>query len=398
MSLVFTLKMLCDLCFYFAFANTVSAMLGGQSAAQALPLFAVCAYACAALRDKGRLRLAPLALLPACFLLLPVSLPNVILVLPVMAYLGVSAYRLRTLPDAFSYSETFFLFAKLYFPFLFIQLVMGMLVRLEAVSLPYALVFFISAVVLMRMLRHGKETIEQSRFRVMSIVQVLGVVLLSALFGNMVFLGLCGALLRMVYFNIFAPLLTVVLIAVIFVLSPLFYLIGKLPRSSRDPVELEGQMAAEIIEDSLERLPSASFNAIKAILIVAAVALGIYLLILLFRKLSAYSEQVVSPPGLREQRFAVPAGARPPRRAFAAGDPVREIYRKFLGYCRKVGIERLPYRTSADYGRLTESRFDSPEQAGEFRSLYLDVRYGGKQASREGVRKMRDILATFRRT
>ena len=398
MSLVFTLKMLCDLCFYFSFANTVSAMLGGRSATQTLPLFIVCAYLCAALRDKGRLRLAPLVLLPACFLLLPLRLPDFALILPAMAYLGVSVYRLRQLPDAFSYSETFFLFAKLYLPFLFIQLVMGMLARLEAVSLPYALIFFISAIVLMRMLRHGRETIEQSRFRVMSIVQVIGVVVLSALFGNMVFLGLCGSLLRMVYFDIIAPLLTVVLIAFIFILSPLFYLLGMIPRSTNEAIELDGQFTAEVLEDSMERLPSASYNAIKAILIVAAVVLGVYLLILLFRKLSDYREQTISPPGLRESRYAVPVAARPPGRVSAAGDPVRDVYRKFLIHCRKIGIERLPYRTSADYGRLTESRFDSPEQAGEFRSLYLDVRYGGRKATREEARKMRDILVSFRRT
>lgn len=399
MSLAFTLKILCDLCFYSAFANFFSFLFGGQPAMQALPLFAACAYMSAVLSQKGGLRLLPLAALPAYFLIVPFNLANAALFLPSAAYLVYMAAGGRgegSISAQEGAGNIFLFFLKIYFPFTVLMLIMGMRAAVESASLPYAFVFLISSVVLMRMLRHDAAVLSQTRFRIMNTCQVFAVVLLGAFLGSKSFLSLCGLALKTFYFRIIAPVLVFLFMGVMYLLWPLFYLLGKLPESEHEMPEINMQLGVPF-EEEMGVPRSAGGDILKAFLYLAVIALAVYLVFMLFKKLSSYGAQTAGPPGAKERRYALDPGRKPVGQGIRIENQIRRVYRKFLGLCHKSGIEKLAYRTSADYERMMGARFASREEAARFRSLYIGARYGGKDALQQDTQEMKRIFASFKK-
>jgi hypothetical protein len=88
---------------------------------------------------------------------------------------------------------------------------------------------------------------------------------------------------------------------------------------------------------------------------------------------------------------------RRPRGRLFRDDSVRGYYRRFLSLCAKTGVAIKPYLTTADYERLTRTRFGTLGEAEQFRSIYIETRYGEKPADRDGIRRMKELLASFRK-
>ena len=115
-----------------------------------------------------------------------------------------------------------------------------------------------------------------------------------------------------------------------------------------------------------------------------------------FKWLLRYNGQAAAPFVL-SGRFSVQPDRNSARRRLFSDNPIREAYRKFLVICKKTGIQIETHKTSADYERHARARFKSPEDAGMFRSLYINTRYGEKTATPENRRKMKEILAGFKK-
>ena len=178
---------------------------------------------------------------------------------------------------------------------------------------------------------------------------------------------------------------------------PLFTLLGRLLRRGFDidPESYTQEFAFAPPEEILTQGSTRIFDALRFLLSLVLVILVIYLVYRLFRRLLSYTVQTLGPSVTTEQRISLAPGRKTAKRWLYPGDPIRETYRKFLVLCRKAGIERLAHFTSADYEGHAKGKFASLDEAAQFRSLYINVRYGEKVASTEEKRKMKKILASF---
>ncbi|MCL2120745.1 MAG: hypothetical protein FWH28_00665 [Clostridiales bacterium] len=394
MTLLFSLKLVCDLCYYFALASFFSFYFGGSPLIVTLLLFAFCIYACGRLVARGKLRFLPLAFLPLCFLYRPAP-ANALVLLPAMAYVAVSVYRLDGIPRMFSYSENFLFFLRTYLPFMILTLLMGGKAGLEPASLPFAFIFLTASMLLMHMLRHNPETISQARFQWMSAFQALAVILSGVLFSSRAFFSFSGWVLRTAYFRIIAPILVLLIRVILFILTPLLLLLERLPQFSRDREETEILTDMGFFEEELADLPAARYDLLRAFLYLALILLILYLFYRLFKRLSNYSGLSVDHTGSGMRRFPVSADQKPAERGKAMHHPVRALYRKYLIQCRKRGIHKENHLTSADFERLTRTHFQNPEAAAAFRSIYIQARYGEKDTDRKEIDRMKTILAEF---
>ena len=396
MNIAYTLKIICDLCFYFAFANTISSLFGGDPVLAALPVFAVSVYFCVILVPKGKARYFPLAAMLAFLLIIPVTLVNAIVLAPAVVYVIISIRMLEPFSESFSYSGVFFLFLKVYIPFLIIMLVAGALSHLEAASIFFAFLFLILSVLLMRMLRHTAETLAQTRFKIINLVQVFLVVILGGVLGSRNFLSFLGSAFKFFYFNVLSPILWLLTNAFLYILWPLMSLLGLITLSEHEGQEIENFSPAEVLGEQLNENPPVGSEIIKAILILAAIAAAVFLLYKFFRRVLSFDKNVQEASPTNNARAAIPS-AQPPKRGRSGENQIRAVYRKFIIVCQKHGIKKLSNMTTADYEWCTKARFDSTDSAAEFRSIYINVRYGDKTADKDETRKMKEHFASFRK-
>lgn len=402
MSFVFTLKKLGDICFYLAFANYFAAFGGAAAAVQTLPVFIICSYLSAALSKKGKLRFLPLFILPACFLIMPLNPANFFLLLPAFVYLAVSIYRINRMPASFDYSGIFKIFLAAFLPFFVIMFTIrgfyttqGRTISHDEVVLPFAFIFVITSILLMRITRHGPEIFSQPRYILMNSLHIIALVVLGVILGSRTFIDLFGFVIRTLYFEVILPILIFLIMGLFTLLGPLFNRINPLE------LRLEGREAGDgytTWEEMLdldfsapERLP-----VLRSFLILLGITLIVYFVYRALKKLLEYKEQTVSPSG-HNGRFSLPPQVKPVTLKFFTNNPIRETYRKFLRICRKTGIKSQAYNTSADFETFTKMRFESPDEAALFRSLYINTRYGEKKAAGDDVRKMKKILAAFKK-
>ena len=86
MSLCFGIKILCDLSVYFIYAQLICEWLGTPVDARgALVLLALAGGLSCFLRGRGRVRFAPLVLVPVCLFLMPGWVGALVLLAPAIA-------------------------------------------------------------------------------------------------------------------------------------------------------------------------------------------------------------------------------------------------------------------------------------------------------------------------
>ena len=278
------------------------------------------------------------------------------------------------------------------------MIAVGGRVHLEAASLPFALIFLISSALLMNTLRHDKDTRATTHFRIINLMQVLGIVLLGALLGNRAFFGFIGFLLRTFYFNVIAPLLMALITVIIFILRPLFNLIervsGRIESADANTQEFE---AFDGPEEAYYPDPGGTgYEVVRSIFYLLLFALAIYLIYRLFKWLLNNTAASSGRKEAPERSFSIAPGRKQGKRRLFSSNQIREIYRKFLELCRKNGIEKEPYLTSADYELISRVRFENADDSALFRSFYIKTRYGEKPPEEEEVQKMKEIFHTFR--
>ncbi|MCL2126125.1 MAG: hypothetical protein FWH33_09095 [Oscillospiraceae bacterium] len=397
MILAVTLKILCDICFYLAFANTIASLAGGDPVVYSLPFFAVAVYLSTAFAPKGKIRYASLILLPAIFLVVPITLANAAVLLPVIVYTVISVRKLTSIPETFSYNRIFFLFLKLYLPFMIAFWAFGGRNHLEAASLLFAFVFLVLSVMLMRMLRHTPETLAQRRFKIINISEVVVVVAVGVALGTKSVLSVLGAALRLLYLNVISPLLWFLFTCVVYILTPLFNLIGPFKTKERPPIELEMAGMDEMLDEEIDFTNVRAQEVIKAVLIIIGIALAILLIIKLFKRIMAFDEGETDSSQSGTARSSIPDAPAPHKRRHAGDNHVRAIYKRFIIAGQRHGIDRLPGMTTADYKNMMLQNFDSVADAETFRNIYIDVRYGEKEPGKDDPKKMRDIFTAVKK-
>ena len=396
--MIFILKLICDLSFYFAFANFIAYLYGGSLQITVLLVPVLAATLCFQMRDKGAGGLLPLLLMAGIWLGIPGNFANFVVVMPSIAYCCFLVAHLDEYNGRYDYSDIFGYFAKTYLPFAIIaSLFWGELIAIS--SLPFALTFVAASIVLLRMTRHNSEVGFSRGFMIQNASTVIFAVFLGYLLGSEKMFMLYKEVVRGAYFQVIAPILIMVITVLIYLLRPLFSLLETIflgnTVSQEEAYIMPGQVEEwEFMEEvELVRLGN---DFVRALLYIALFALIAFMIYKLFVKLYHRQMGADTTHGITQRRSAIGGEGRrvTPRRA---NSPVRHIYQRYISLCRSLGFELQKNTTSENLEVFTAEKLQDKVAATRLREIYLPVRYGEAQAGREVVREARAAFDEIRR-
>ena len=351
MIFVYILKIIADLSFYFTFASFIAAVF---------------------------------------------ALPGIILFLPPAAYVIYSVIAIlkwnhssknsklsgQFVHKQFAYEGIFTLYLKLFFPFAFVMILFARS-YFETASLPFAITFFTSAVILMRMMRQQPQVRKQLQFRLFNMLPIVCVFLAGIALTSRQFLNLSSMILSLIYFNVIAPILLALGMAIAFILSPLFWLLSPVLQEGA-PVH-EGYMGDYDYQEGAESALWTELEVLRSLAGMVLVLLVVYLLVKFFRTLMVQQLRVASVGDIIQKYVSVYEEKPAKGRSRGPVGQVRRYYRRFLRFCRKNGVPSEMYMTSADYESLSTERFNLEDEAARFRDIYIAGRYGGKEVTQNDV-------------
>ncbi len=396
------LRMLSDLTFYASFAGLIAWQFGAPSLLPFLLLQSACFGLSAGLRKYKAWRMA--VLLPG---VMSIGLP----------WLSLSA-RLTLLPPALyglymawkgeyglswdHQERTFSVFWKAYLLAAALFILVGQWETVLSGSLPYCILMLLASVVLLRTLRHDPSVYLQRGNQIVNLLFVAVPAAAAWLLSSERVLDGITWLLRTLYLELCAPVISAVLIAAAFLLFGLFKALGwLLSLFGASASSQEQELALAPIQDALgEALESAGDGSalIERIFLGLAILLGIFILFRLFRWLSQKDMErgageawkvTRTLPGQEES----PAGDSRPTSAVLR---IRRQYRKFLKLYTQQGGRFDASQTSGEIQTMAGPIFSDPDAVSELRELYINARYHN-QGTREDAARMKELYLRLKK-
>ncbi|MCD8160220.1 MAG: DUF4129 domain-containing protein [Clostridiales bacterium] len=395
------LKLLSDLGLYYAFCGFFVVLAGAEAPVLlwAWGVQSLTGLLTWLLRDRGRLRFLPLALLAVGWLLPGGGVPAWVAMAPPAAYVVWLTAMQRYLPEWGRQVDIFSVFWKVFLIFCLFMLVMGCGEILSAITIPAGLTSLACCVLLNRALRHDLSVCCQPRYQAMNLMMAAGMGLAALALSSKAFLQGCGAVLWWIYKTVFWPILMAVgqlLVGAIYVVMWLLSWIGLTVTGEEQDAQ---NLALGDTDELLEGLEAAENNSelfswvcIALVLILAAV-----LLVFVFRWLSRSSRRTEEQPDSRTVRSSVRSEGVRPLSPFGRS-PVRRVrlhYQTFLKLCRDRGLELERSDTSQDVTTKSVHRFD-PAAVRELRQLYIAARYND-QATGEDAARAKELCQALKR-
>lgn len=395
MSLVFTLKMLSDICFYYSYINLLGYPFGGAVGLEVLIPFLLAAWGSALRPQQPLWRYLPLACLLTLGWFTPHNLAAFLLLLPPIIYLIWQTQQLESFSGRFDYSDILSLFLRSYLPFALVMAIPAGAALQE--SIPFALLCFGTGVSLQRMVRHDPEVFLSRRFAFFNGLTVLLTVVLGVSLGSPPLRYLYRRVLATIYLRIIAPILLFIVTGLGYLFVPVFYYLQKL--FTKIPEEGFTFQIEEIapLEELGVTLAQEKNTLLMAVVYAALLALLVYVIYKLFRKLNVEQLQSRSDPGLTERRFTLPSSTRGSQSSGRL-TPLRALYRRYMQACQTTGFHLSHITTTADLERFSQSRHSNRELPSRLRALYLPVRYGEATPSLDDLNEAREIVAELQKT
>jgi hypothetical protein len=263
---------------------------------------------------------------------------------------------------------------------------------------PFGLVFLTGSVILMRMLRHDENTINQTRFKILNLLSVVGVVLFGLVISSPPFLELCKNTVKSIYLYLIAPVLLFIITQAVNILSFILSFFNFEGFNNRlEPFKMEPVESTDFINPNQYVEPGAADETIKTILIIIILAFVVLLIIRIFRALARNRYRVDNGAGVILERTIIDI-VRPKRVALSGpSGKIRDMYKKIIQRCIKKGIPISISATSQDISRMSSHYFEEVKDAERIREIYINTRYGDRAASKEEVREFKRIYLRFKK-
>jgi len=383
MELVFFCKLLSDLSLYFAFAAYLFAWFGNPPALIfPLLILLTAAVACYSLRQRVSegLRLLPLGLLLFCLFFAKNIFDFLLLLLPCI-YVSLICKRQIYRIDYNTQHDSFMFGIKILPLMLLPSLFTQNFNQLKQGALPFIVLFLICGVLLLRILRHDENTIQQTRFKLMNASAVIACCFLGFELSREVALQTGARMLSLFYHAIISPIFQLFGYA----LGMIAWLIALLLRFFIADLQVT-RPEIEIVDTT----PAAASLTAKPPLILPhwLIVLGLAVLIaailvitiLVFRRLLGRAQPAVDnskPSEIREALRPLKSSQRVAKDYFAPSDPrqaIRFYYRKFLKLYLSMGIPFNHSKTSAQIQEAASPFFEKSLLA-QLRKIYVAARY-----------------------
>ena len=346
------------------------------------------------------LRFLPL-LLPILAVFSRPTLPQILHVLPIWAYLGFSMFTDRVEINYADFRSHFSLGLRILLLMVFGPLFPGRVSEAFTGAVPYLVGMLVCGVCLLRMLREQRpDGLRQGIY--MALFILLCALLTVGRAPQLLIRGL-----GLVYRFLIAPVIlaAAVLIAVlIYGIYAVFTWLASLARGEPEPLQLRLESAAETlgVEEQVETVV-ADLQGLRTVLIVLAAAALLFLLYRLFRRLLGKKPGASSANPWREResdRAAAGISGRKPG-AFRPRDPrmaVRWDYAHFISECRRRGVPLREGMTASELADRSAAVFPGADPAA-LTAIYLPARYDlSGHISPEEARRSGELWRSLKRS
>ena len=385
------LKQVCDICFYMTIVSLVGLVFSVGNLISTLPVFAIVAFLVAFLAPYGKIRYLGALPLLLIFLVVPLTMTHVL----ILAFAYVLMIFTFPKPDAHKKSpeyEGVFKIFLMVFGFLFILIVTfggvaGEIYDFIDGAVLFAISFLINSIILMRLARHDEYVIKQSRFKMMNLLSIFGIIVVTFLLSTDIFLSTLFNLLRLFYLYIIVPILTVVAWIFVIIISFITSFINFSPGDwvfewPEFEMELGGEDLALHLTDTGETSSP----------LAVGIVLGIILLIFtiwLFKKLTTVVDMPAQrDDGIEEERFLLADEKRKRFQRRTKENEIREVYRKFLQLLTKKEKKVAHHQTTYEIQNILINKIDA-KKLSHLRESYIKTRYGYKNFSKEDVKTIK---------
>ena len=391
MSLCFFLKLLSEISLYYVAANSaLSITLTGVESL--IPTF-ICAAVGALgfwMEEKhSSKRLFVLPLLLTVFFFGQTFGTYLALGLPVL-YVGMLIWQKRYFMDHDSQVDFFrvgmMVACVLSIPFAF-------LMKLDYI-IPFILLFLLSSIFMLRLVRQDAEIFNETKFRMLNLLTVGGIMLLTLFISSDLFLSTAGMILGKIYEILVVPIFYVIYAggyALYYLFIEIIFADGWGDTTKQLNFGDMG-MPDEIKEALLEE---EMVNGDPFLMILRGVILivGVLLVILMvYRNGKGRSRK--EEGSVREARSSVTA-IRPEEKIYADRIPPREpraavryYYRNFLRLCQNLGHEFPKFYNSKTIENTVSHQFDE-NTLKTMRQTYIRARYSEHEITKDDVSNMK---------
>ena len=351
-------------------------------------------------RGKPWLRWLPTAAAIPAMLVIS-NWPGRLATLPMAAYLPLYIYNNRRAPD-YDYAADRFRHSLIGMG---VALFLGALFRAASWKrgLPYLFLYFTLNMTLLRLLRHDDRVARSRRFRVLNLAGVALVCAAGFALSQPAVIAAVRVAWNWFLENIVVNLLTALAFVLQYLLYALAWLITRIFGEGAmgidappDPLSTEGgQSLLPRSPAEVRMLPVWVQWAVKGI----GIALLAVLAFVILRALSRRVSRTSTDSGNDERESLDAEAPREPRRLLRRRDPqqgVRRWYRRALALIRARNGRVAPTMNTLQIQQENAETVDY-DAMDALRELYLPVRYGGHEATREDVARAKEAYERLRK-
>ena len=301
-------------------------------------------------------------------------------------YVGLMIWQKRYYMDHDSQSDFFrigmFAVGALSVPFVLLK-------KIDFIA-PFVLLYLMSGIFGLRLMRQDASIFNETRFRVLNLLSVAGIVLLAVLISSDWFLGLAGMILGKIYDVLVIPIFYVIYAcgyALYYLFIEIIFAGGYGDTTKK--LNFGDMSMPDEMKDAL--LGEEQVNGEPFLMLLKGVFLivGILLVLLLVYR-NSKSRNSRSKDSAREARTSVTM-IRPEEKIYAdhiaPREPraaVRYHYRNFLRLCLSLGQEFPRHYTSQHIENMTIGNFDK-ETLKSMRKTYIRARYSEHDITKDDV-------------
>ncbi|MBQ2865705.1 MAG: DUF4129 domain-containing protein [Clostridia bacterium] len=399
--LLFT-KLLSDIGYYFVFAHYLGGYIGvTYSFALTVGVMCLAGALSAVCAKKGALRLLPPAL--AMLLLLQGhTLMDFVVMVPPLIYLWAVCIKEAFVPDGNEYKELFALQLKTLVALPFIFVFKPDMHALKNYCLPALILFLLSAVLAMRMMRHSTDVLKSPRFQLQNALTVGALLTAAWAISSKNFLKITGkavAALRWILAPVFQAAAVAVSWAFTVFMRGVMALFGFLGRvfgnDNFEKPQIEVQDGIKEEMDLLEGYVAPDSKTFVTVIMVIVIIIGLICAYFIFRRM-LYRRKRQDAAGFSLHDLPAPAKKAEKDTLLAPKDPreaVRWHYRRYLRYCRSRDVPLKPSLDSGEINRLAESReVACSSETSPLRQVYLTARYSEKTVTEQDAKQAKELV------
>lgn len=403
MSLLFSMRMLTDLCYFVFMISSITSKFAHTGLMMTSPfIMAVSGYLCCTLwqkkPDRKWLRFVPMLLCAAAFVFTK-TVVDYVLTVPMVIYLFVIVLKEKMTIGYEPTLDRFYLLLKIMPVAILFTILASNMDGFTEVMLPYFFFFLIVSVMLLRMLRHSDQVNTDNRFRLMNTLEIALVCGLGYLLSTGYIISIFKLVGNATMNYVLRPVFTGGLYLFGLIAWPFRKLMGLIDVNLEDYDFSElniGEEAADAGDKAVMEFyaEEAAKGGDAQIMQYLGIAVGVIVLIILavvlFRILMRVGRKGVDNH-FGDMRESIDADPNEDKLTRSPRDRVRNLYRKFLRMCVRAGLDPDLNVNSREINQAMNKNFDVPAMDG-LRNVYIRARYSSEEITEDDVKVAKQML------